>query len=72
MEQEKRALEHLLERERRLSQAYITRLEEKLAHLRILIVDKLKEVQAARDAQLPLLAEVDAFRVLLGDIECAK
>ena len=65
MEREKDAIEQLLLTERRKSQEHIRLLEGQLQRLQDVVVVKMHELSVTRDSQLPLRAELEAFRMLL-------
>ena len=46
---------------------HIQTLEQKLKDLQEILVSKMRELNAARDAQLPLRAEIEALRALLEE-----
>ena len=55
--------------ERVRSQEQVQRMDRKLRELQDLLVLKMREVNIARDAQLPLKAEIEAFRTLIEEEE---
>ena len=65
MEREKDAIEQLLLTERQKSQEHIRLLESQLQRLQDVLVVKMHELSITRDSQLPLRAELEAFRMLL-------
>lgn len=69
VESEKKAVEQLLLRERQKGQEHIRMLEQQLQRLQEVLVTKMHELSIARDSQLPLKAEIEAFRILLEQEE---
>ena len=65
MEREKDAIEQLLLTVRAKSQEHIRLLEGQLQRLQDVLVVKMHELSVTRDSQLPLRAELEAFRMLL-------
>ena len=66
---QRNSVEDLLNHERLRAKDNIQALERKLHSLQDLLVAKMREVNAARDAQIPLKAEIEAFRNLLEEEE---
>jgi len=69
VESEKKAVEQLLLSERQKSQEHIRLLEQQLQRMQDVLVTKMHELSIARDSQLPLKAEIEAFRILLEQEE---
>jgi len=63
--QQKRDLENMLNAEKARSQQEIRGLEDKLRQLQDMVMNKVKECNNARDAQLSLKNEIDAYKSLL-------
>ncbi|XP_013408098.1 centrobin isoform X2 [Lingula anatina] len=69
LETQKKNLEDVLDQERHRSADHIQRLEKKLRELNDLLFQKMREANAAKDAQVPLKAEIEAFKTLLEEEE---
>ena len=69
VQQQKLSLEDLLAQERDKASDNVLGMERKLRELQELLVVKMREVTAARDAQIPLKAEIEGFRALLDEEE---
>ena len=69
LDHQRRSLEEILYNERQHARSHITGLERKLQDLNDLLILKLRELNLARDAQVPLKSEVEALRVLLEEEE---
>ena len=66
---QRNSLEDLLNHERIRAKDNIEVLERKLHSLQDLLVAKMREVNAARDSQIPLKTEIEAFRNILEEEE---
>ena len=69
LEHQKASLEDQLSSERGLSHDRMCGLERQLTQLQEALMIKMREVTAARDAHVPLKAELEAFRILLDEEE---
>ncbi|XP_013406849.1 lamin-L(I) [Lingula anatina] len=69
LETEKKNMGEILEQERQRSAHHVQRLEMKLQEVNDFLFQKMKEVNAAKDAQIPLKAEIETFKTLLEEEE---
>lgn len=67
LEHQKVSLQEIMIRERQQAQEHIMFLEGKLKDIQDILVDKMRELNVARDAQLPLKAEIEALKALLEE-----
>ncbi|KAL5007318.1 hypothetical protein ScPMuIL_016124 [Solemya velum] len=69
LEQQRRAAEEMVREEKSKSSEQIHAMERKLKEIQDLLVTKMQEANVARDSSVPLKAEIDAMKVLLGEEE---
>ena len=69
LEHQKESLENIMSNERQHAREHIQFLEKKLRDVQDVLVEKMRELSASRDAQIPLKAEIEALKVMLEQEE---
>ena len=62
-------MQQMMQNERVKAQDHIQLLERKLRELQDMLFSKMRELNAAREAQVPLKAELEAFKTMLEEEE---
>ena len=69
LDHQKNVLEDEILADRQRSHDHIKLLEHKLVQLQDNIITKMRELNAARDAQIPLKAEIETLRTMMEEEE---
>ncbi len=69
LEHQKQSLENILGSERQHAKEHILYLEKKLRDIQDVLVEKMRELNTSRDAQIPMKAEIEALRAMLEQEE---
>ena len=69
LEHQKQSLENIMSNEKQHAGEHIQFLEKKFRDVQDVLVQKMRELSASRDAQIPLKAEIEALKAMLEQEE---
>ena len=69
LEHQKQSLENIMASERQHAREHMQFLEKKLRDIQDVLVEKMRELNSSRDAQIPMKAEIEALKAMLEQEE---